>query len=126
MQLKIKVTKEILEKAKYCGIEKGSVGTNCAIALAVREIFPDAFVAKWEILPFFNDELSPQEMELYAIKLPQKATEFISKFDNGSYWSRVKMEPIEFTVTVPKIVIDKINTEELKPIIEQSKTLELC
>lgn len=42
-QLKITVTKEILEKSKNCGDAYGA-GKNCAIALAVRDVFPMAWV----------------------------------------------------------------------------------
>lgn len=44
MRLKIKITKDVINRAKYCGTEKqpGFVTHNCAIAVAVRDIFDDA------------------------------------------------------------------------------------
>ena len=41
--MRIKITQEILERSKMCGIGT-DVGFNCAISLAIRDVFPNSFV----------------------------------------------------------------------------------
>jgi len=43
IKMKIKVTKEILKKSMWCGTSagRGQIITNCAVALAVRDIFQE-------------------------------------------------------------------------------------
>jgi|GEM_PF-5482904 hypothetical protein len=68
MRLKIKVTKEVLRKSAYC---TGRAWENCAISVAICDVFPIADVMNEEIriggLPY--------------ISLPQKARDFILEFD---------------------------------------------
>lgn len=114
-KLRITVTKSILNKAAYCGHikengkyfssddESVSVSTNCAIALAVRDIFPDALVGPGEILAFGGNDFFPHAYS--QIDLPEEATNFIMKFDSLMPAERRKMEPIEFGVDVPDDVL---------------------
>lgn len=114
MLLKITISKEVLECAKMCGTD--DTGHNCAVALAVRDIFPLAWVRRTEINPFGI-------YEGYRIKLPQDATDFIDEFD----WLRNKPEqrpllpPFSFTVELPDEVVERIDISD----IEKSLTLEL-
>ena len=117
-KLKIKVTKEILERSKMCGWKNGNkdMSTNCAIALAVRDVFPEARVGSRH-LNYLGDEN-------YTV-LPAIASNFITIFDNLSPKERVEMSELEFEVEVPDEVIEKINIEELKPLLENHPTLQL-
>ena len=127
MKLKIKVTKQILKESMYCGTElhNGStnknssytIDSNCAIACAIREIFPKATVGNMYIsldYPKF-------------ITLPLKAIKFISKFDNliATPQKRLNLPEIEFTIDVPNNIIDSIDIEEAYQILSKSETLEL-
>jgi hypothetical protein len=127
-KLKIKVTKEILKKSMYCGTKSEStelIVKNCAVALAVRDIFPEACVASRYICPF-GSRSNPMGPE-YDIELPQEASSFISRFDG--YMAipemRLKMEEFEFEVEIPDIVIEQINIDEIKPLLENHPTLKL-
>jgi hypothetical protein len=134
MQLRIKVTKEHIEKAKNC--EVGEYQQNCAIALAVRDIFPYAHV---ELGFFFLDALlfelwlkthKPSSLKRFetqhAIKLPKKAKDFISIFDEATPEDRVKLPELEFEVDIPDHILEEhINIEEIKEILNGHPTLSL-
>lgn len=114
VKLKIKVTKEILERSKMCEMDK-LIYENCAIACAIKDIFPLSKVWKTYIeLPFD-----------IRIHLPQEAIIFISAFDMFAPCMRLTMQPIEFEIEIPDTVIEKINIEELRPLLENHPTLEL-
>ena len=119
-KLKIKVTKEILERSKMCGWQHGGykdVPANCAIAVAIKDVFPHARVGSWMISYLDGDD--------YNSYLPQEAISFISAFDFFNPDERVLMPEIEFELTIPDEVIEKINIEELKPLLENHPTLSL-
>lgn len=111
--LKIKVTKEILERSKMCGSGNLNPSQNCAIALAVRDIFPDATIGV-ECIHVGR-----------VIWLPMEAQKFIERFDRIGPLERLRMEEIEFEVKVPDEVINQINIEELRPLLENHPTLQL-
>ncbi len=123
-KLNIKVTKEILEKSKMCG--KNKVGLNCAIALAIRDIFPSAWITGSKILidPIFLKEGCGIKSKL-AIKLPIEAIHFIHEFDRIKPKRRVLMNEISFDIDIPDAVIEELNIDELKEVLKESKTLEL-
>lgn len=104
-----------------CGskIFSGPVWTNCAVALAVRDIFPKAEVMSECIQPFGK---SIQEIEL-----PEEAVLFISTFDRLKHApeARLGMPEISFEIDVPMEVIEKIGIDEAKEILKKSETLEL-
>lgn len=116
--LTINVTKEILEKTKLCRVHVNSVGKNCAIAHAVRKIFPKAYVESEEIYPFGGNNLM-------AMRMPTKARNFVEKFDNNNAKQRVKMKPLSFDIKIPDEVIDKLSIDELKHQLINHPTLEL-
>lgn len=122
-KIKINVTQEILEASKMCGIEPGCVGSNCAVALAVREIFPKAWVEDIQILPFFAEGKGINNVD-YAIALPEKAKLFIKTFDTTTPEERIELNPFSFEVELPEIVIDKL-AEGWEEVLKESKTLEL-
>ena len=121
MKLKIKVTKEILERSMWCSTdaanegEKGVMG-NCAIAVACREIFPKCFVN--------SDTISTGS---FIIPLPYIAMNLIDEFDNLSHrpLKRLLMQPLEFEVELPDKLIDSIDIDEVREILKESETLEL-
>lgn len=127
-KLKIKVTKEVLKKSFLCGygeIEQGSTdyNQNCAIALAVRDIFPKAEVTKTLIFPLgrhFNE---------YAlnIDLPEEAVDFVQEFDEAYHTpsDRLELPELEFEIDIPDELVERINIDELKPLLINHPTLEL-
>jgi hypothetical protein len=121
VQLKIKVTKEILMKSRYCGTV--NTGESCAIACAVRDIFPNAYVGTREI--FVNKEDLDDDACKQTIQLPEEATEFIHEFDKGNPASRTELPELEFIVDIPDAVIDHINIDEIRPLLTNHPTLEL-
>lgn len=126
-KLKIKVTKEHIENAKMCGADPNLKGhnkglymvQNCAVALAIRDIFPKAMVTSLKLYPFGKHALITEEMNMF---LPSRAQIFIHLFDKLTPEERIeKLPEIEFTIRVPQSVIDKINIDSLK----EHETLEL-
>jgi hypothetical protein len=123
MNILVRVTKEILERSMFCGTLKGSpnVGENCAVALAVRDIFPKASVGNRMISWHGGTEVSTEE----AIYMPEEARLFIKGFDLMKNFPqhRLLLEPISFMITVPPAVIDKIGVSQVYKILSESKTL---
>lgn len=117
MKLKIKVTKDILEKSKDCYTNSIQ---NCAIALACRDVFPTCNVTACYIRPFPCTKMSDIE-----IGLPNKAFEYVVRFDSSSPEERVLMPEIEFEINIPDEVIEQINIDELRPLLANHKNLEL-
>lgn len=126
IKMKIKVTKEILKKSMWCSTSAGigDVVKNCAVALAVRDIFPRAEVGY---------DLIYTGTEVYRkhfLPLPREVTFFIKDFDLLKYApeERLKLSELEFEIEIPDEVISNIgngNIEEVKTIIRNSETLEL-
>ena len=94
MKMNIIVSKDIIKKAIYCGTDKcdGYTSENCAVALAVRDIFPNAAVDGYNIYTTRK-----------FISLPRFVTEFIRLFDSLKYEpkERLKLEPVTFEVDIP-------------------------
>lgn len=128
-KLKISVTKEVLWESRECG----GMMDVCAVSVAIRDIFPDALTGIKYIYPYKSQQsLSGSENEIAKklgfndiIKLPQEASAFIRKFDQSTVAERVAMQPISFEISIPDKVIEKINIEELRPLLENHPTLEL-
>lgn len=116
-KLKIKVTKEILERSKMCGHTGNMLETiaeNCAVALAVRDIFPNVWVERFYIKGLVK-----------PILLPGIATNFIISFDNTTSADRPNLPEIEFEITIPDAVLEQINIEEIRPLLLNHPTLQL-
>lgn len=124
MKLKIKVTKEILYRSRMCGKQKNDayqdVATNCAIALAVRDIFPNAAVDQQQLRFYGNGD------RINQIKLSDAVWAFVDKFDESSPSQRLRMQKISFEIDVPEVVIESIGLSEVHRILKESKTLELA
>ena len=128
MKIKIHVTQDILERTQFCRIGTKSTSKNCAVAHAVRDIFPRAQVEYDYIHPYghkeFGVDLSSRSDDPHKIKLPEEAIEFIRDFDSLSSKARVNMPPLSFEVDVPKSVINKIGITQVEEILSKSLTLE--
>ena len=119
LQFKIRITRDIIEQCKNCGAtnDQFEIGRNCAIALALQDIFPDVYVTNYYIFPFgINDKKS----ENIKIMLPVIAQQFIKLFD-GFYLMpnlRLLLPEFEFSIDVPDEFIDEINIDEIKELIK--------
>jgi len=123
MKILIKVTKDVLQRSIFCGVGLNPKDTskNCAIALAVREIFPRACVIYGEIYP------DSENLNLSQIALPNEADRFINKFDKlkHDHLERLNLPEFSFEVDLPPSVVEMIGIEEAKEILKRSETLEL-
>lgn len=129
MKLEIKITKEILKRAKMCGKESPfKIPTNCAIALAIREIFPNASVNRRKLFYNKQDEETYKDCkneDFLHSKLNDEIWSFVIQFDNKSPEERVLMKPFSFEIEVPEEVINQIGIQEAIDIINKSETLNL-
>jgi hypothetical protein len=115
--LRIKITKDILEKSKFCDTNPGK---NCAISLAIRDIFPNAHIGENSIDPFFDDE---RVSDSHRIWLPKEASSFIRKFDHTCWQSRPDMDEFEFDIFISDSVLERIDIEEVKTALAEHPTL---
>jgi hypothetical protein len=121
----ISITKKILEQAKTCGQgELKTVGYNCAIALAVKDLFPNVFVTGDHIHPFGYDQKGISEM---SITLPPIARDFIKIFDSLVAIPRVRLllPEFEFEISIPDKFLEQINIDDIqranKPAAKQQR-----
>ena len=131
MKIKIRVTKEILQKSMYCGIDhkKEIVAANCAIANAAQEFFPGCLVS------YMMDNRATPAIYHYPdnggpsieIPLPFEAKSFMMDFDSLAFDPVLRLDLREqsFEVDVPNSIIDEIGIGEAYRILSESKTLEL-
>ena len=122
VQFKIRITKEIIEHCKNCGTENGTqdIGRNCAVAFALRDIFPDVYVTNYYIFPFGIDYEKGKDIK---ITMPVITQQFIKLFD-GFYLTpnlRLLLPEFEFTINIPDEAIDLINIDEVSELIKSSK-----
>ncbi|MBA2562481.1 MAG: hypothetical protein H0V14_06130 [Chitinophagaceae bacterium] len=121
-QLKISITKEIIEQCQNCGSknEKYEIGKNCAVAFALIDIFPDAYVTNYYIYPF---GIEHKKQPVLKIPLPIIAQQFINLFDAFPLTPnlRLLLPEFEFTIDVPDEVIEQINIDEVSELIEEDK-----
>jgi len=116
LQLKISITKEIVEQCKHCGNDEDEIGRNCAVAFALADIFPDVYVTNYCIFPF---GIGSQKDQALKIPLPVIAQQFIKLFD-GFYLTprlRLLLPEFEFTIDVPDEVIAQINIDEVRELL---------
>ena len=122
LQLTISITKEIIEECKNCGNgnEEREIGKNCAVAFALIDIFPDVYITNYYIFPFGIEHEKEQDLR---IPLPIVAQQFIKLFD-AFYLTpklRLLLPEFEFTIDVPDEVIEQINIDEVRELIEGDK-----
>ena len=115
VQFKIKVTKEILELSRNCGQHEFEiVGKNCAIAVALKDIFPEVFVSGYYIHPFGSDK--ENKLAELEIPLPKIAQDFVRLFDSlcSIPGVRLLLPEFEFEISIPDEIISRINIEEVR------------
>ena len=119
LPLKITITKEIIEQSKHCGNEneEHEVGKNCAVAFALIDIFPEVYVTNYYIFPFGTG------YEFLKIPLPIIAQQFIKLFDGFCLTPKLRLllPEFEFTIDIPNEVIEQINIDEVRELIEEDK-----
>lgn len=124
VQFKIAITKEILEHSKHCGTgnDAHNIGSNCAIAVALVDIFPDVYVTNNYIFPFGID--SEKEKAL-KITMPVIAQQFIKLFDGFCHTPKLRLllPEFELVIDVPDEVIEQINIDEIKILFEMNKNI---
>lgn len=142
MKITIKVTKEVLRQSAHCPIlgislncELDKLKTNCAVAVAVRDLFPKAKVFNNAIclsshFPDYEVSLVEDEQGVRpktTIRLPQKAIDFITEFDRLHPLERPGMDELKFDIEVPDEFFERtIGISEAHEILKRSETLELA
>lgn len=149
VKMKIKVTKGILFESRMCSLkidkrdgkikhlsdidlddlsvedQQFEVIRHCAIAVAIRELFPFGAIGSQSIMPFYYDR-KVGASSAYDIRLPGEAVNFIHQFDRLiTVEERLAMPELEFEVNIPDCVIDKLELPDLSEYLKESKTLEL-
>ena len=116
----IMVTKDIIKKCKNCGIELHVAERNCAVAIALRDIFPNVYVTNCSIYPFGINFKNATEIK---IPLPVIAQQFIKLFDGFSHIPqlRLSLPEFEFCVEIPDDVIEQIDIEEVRQLTYERK-----
>lgn len=135
--LTIHITKEVLAKAAYCGIDASkqfrnkdtsNSADNCAITVAADSIIPGCGTGMGNIyFPNGGSEIS----------LPMSAQIFIQKFDalkrtfRDPVSDRMNMQPFSFDISVSDEQLDMImalhnvDMDKLLQMIEDCPTMEL-
>lgn len=111
MKLQINITKEVLRRSHMCDGETDMIAENCAIAIAVRDLFPNAHV-RLSLIRFRE-----RKHHGNIATLPNIAQEFILNFDTSTPQERLLMQPISFEIDVPDKVIDSIGIEQVKQVL---------
>lgn len=115
LQLRIVITKKIIEQSKNCGnlLKEHEIENNCAIAFALADIFPDVHVSNYYIFPFGIEDKKRQNLK---IKLPIIAQQFIKLFDGFRLTPKLRLllPEFEFFVDIDDEIIEQINIDEVK------------
>jgi hypothetical protein len=111
----IKVTRDILELSKECGVngDVATIGKNCAIALTLKDLFPNVFVSGDDIFPFGKEDKNPSHH--ITIPMPKVARDFVKVFDSLSaiHNLRLRLPEFEFSIDIPDEIISEIDIEEV-------------
>jgi len=122
VEFKISITKKIIEHCKNCGAENNQeeISRNCAVAFALKDIFPEVYVTNYYIFPFGID---PEKGDDVKITMPVIAQQFIKLFDRFCLTPKLRLllPEFEFTINIPDEAIDRINIDEMKELISNSK-----
>ena len=122
-QFKIAITKEIIAQCKNCGTgnDDRRVENNCAIAVALADIFPKVYVTDIHVFPFGIDGDKEKDLK---IPMPVIAQQFIKLFDGFRFTPRLRLilPAFEFTIDIPDEVIEQINIEDAKELIKTAGT----
>jgi hypothetical protein len=122
VQFTIRITKEIIEHCKNCGTENGTqdIGRNCAVAVALKDIFPDVYVTNYYIFPFGIDIEKGKDIK---ITMPVIAQQFVKLFDGFNLTPKLRLliPEFEFSINITDEVIDQINIDEVRELIRVGK-----
>lgn len=123
IQFKIVITKEIIAQCKNCGTTNDDrlVENNCAIAVALADIFPKVYVTDLYIFPFGIEGDKEKDIK---ISMPVIAKQFIKLFDGFRFTPRLRLmlPAFEFTIDIADEVIEQINIDDVKELIKTSDT----
>lgn len=117
MKILIKITKDVLRRSAMC---RGNITENCAVALAVRDMFPESWMGRAYLC------LSYGYTKYYYITVNNNVTQFIKSFDISTPAQRLLLPEFSFEIEVPQQLIDSIGIGEVYRILSESKTLELA
>ena len=122
LQLKIAITKQILEQCKNCGneMEEHEIGNNCAVAFALMDIFPNVYVTNYFIFPFGMENERQKDLK---IPLPVVAQQFIKLFDGFRLTPKLRLllPEFEFNIDVHDEAIEQINIDEVRELINEGR-----
>src|SRR5258705_4240449 len=122
-EFKIAITKEIISHCKNCGTgnEAPRIENNCAIAFALADIFPKVYVTNLCIFPFGIDGDKENDIK---IPIPIIAQQFIKLFDGFRFTPRLRLllPEFEFTINLSDEVIEQINIDDVRELIEKVDT----
>jgi hypothetical protein len=125
-QLKIAITKEIIEQCKNCGNENDEleIGNSCALATALIDIFPNVYITNHYIFPFGIEYEKERNLK---IPLPIIAQQFIKLFDGFRLVPKVRLllPEFEFTIDVQDEVIEHINIDEVRELVKECTNTRL-
>jgi hypothetical protein len=114
MKILIKVTKDVLKRSAHCCVD--DINTNCAIAVAVRDLLPFATVG-YECINLAG--------KAEPILQPSKMHRWITAFDMMTPEQRLRLPEVSFEVELQNEHINLIGIGEVYRILSESKTLEL-
>ena len=124
VQFNIAITKEIIAQCKNCGTgnDDRRVENNCAIAIALADIFPKVYVTDLYIFPFGIK--GDQEKDI-KISMPVIAQQFIQLFDGFRFAPRLRLmlPAFEFAIDIPDEVIEQINIDDVRELIKKAGTV---
>ena len=118
-QFRIAITKKIIAQCKDCGTGNDArlVENNCAIAFALTDIFSKVYITNLYIFPFGIG--GDKDIR---IPMPLIAQQFINLFDGFRLTPRLRLmlPEFEFTIDIPDEVIEQINIDDVKELIEKT------
>jgi len=123
IQFNIVITKEIIVQCKNCGTgnDDRRVENNCAIAVALADIFPKVYVTDLYIFPFGIEGDKEKDIK---ISMPVVAQQFIKLFDGFRFTPRLRLilPAFEFTIDIHDEVIEQINIDDVKALVKKAGT----
>lgn len=126
IKLKVTVTKEILRKSMMCGVGfRDQVGSNCAVALAIKGIFPLAYVLDSDFFPFH----SSKNVDIKFICSSHNGYDFIKAFDrlDEAPQERLNLPETIVTLDIKEEILDELINQfpDYKERVDKSEVLEL-
>ena len=101
-------------------MEEHEIGNNCAVAFALMDIFPNVYVTNYFIFPFGMENERQQNLK---IPLPVVAQQFIKLFDGFRLTPKLRLllPEFEFNIDVHDEVIEQINIDEVRELINEGR-----